>query len=62
MPVEDVGDSRALLLNSCEVEIEVSRVDQDLIEITKPLRPFAGDGIDGCFAAVIAGRDGGSVF
>lgn len=37
MPVEDVGDLRALFLNSCEVEIEVSRVDQDLIEITKPL-------------------------
>jgi len=37
MSAEDIGDLRALLLNSCEVEIEVSRVDQDLIEITKPL-------------------------
>ena len=62
MPAEDVGDLWALLLNSCEVEIEVSGVDQDLIEISKALGPFAGDDIDGRFAAVIAGRDGGSVF
>ena len=37
MPAEDVGDLWALLLNSCEVEIEVGGIDEDLVEIAKAL-------------------------